>query len=290
MLVGLEGKNRDNVIVGHIANIKDTLGVQKIYFVHISRDLKVIDNFYAKRLVINCENKRKQMILEMEQSLLKLGDQDYEILVKDGNPELEIPRIVSEKGIDLLVLGRRPRPGMTHLLRQLTDTAKCSVLIVPKMLGMKSGNLAPIDFSCSSKQAINMAYYFKRLGIKKKGTYSYSKRLSFHSRSNRSVAGHSEVKGQNITDYSKKIVPEHLIASCAIILEKRENLARKIINYSLSKGANIIMIGCRGTNQLASFLSGSIAIKLAEISYRLPVLIDKKRRLNTDTLEAFISL
>ena len=289
ILVGLDGQNSDSITIGHIARIKDTLGVQKIYFVHISRDLDVIDHFYAKRLVLTRENKRKQIVREMEQAFLKLEDLDYEIIVKGGNPEIDIPRMVSENGIDLLVLGRKPKPGMTHLLRQLTDTAKCSVLIVPKM-GMTACNLAPIDFSRSPKQAIKMACYFRRLGINKKISYSSPKSSSLHSRSYKSAEGLSEVKGQNSKNYSKKIVPEDLIANCAIILEKRENLARKIMSYSLSKGANLIMIGCKGTNQLASFLFGSIAIKLAEISYRLPILIDKKRRVNTDTLEAFITL
>lgn len=275
VLVCLEGHHSDSIIIGHVEGIRDTLGVQKIYVLHISG---------------TSENKSRYIRQEVEQSFLKLEDVDYEIIVKDGNPELEIPRIASEKEIDLLVVGRKPRPGMTHLLRQLTDTAKCSVLIVPKIMGMKTCKLAPIDFARGTKQAVNMAYFFKRLGINKKISYSYQKRRFLHSRSHHSVEEQPKVKGQNITDYSKKIMPEDLIANCAIILEKRENLARKIMSYSLNKGANLIMIGCKGTNQLASFLFGSIAIKLAEISYRLPILIDKKRRVKTDTLEAFISI
>ena len=112
-----------------------------------------------------------------------------------------------------------------------------------------------------------MAYYFKQLGIKEKDLNSYPKDSSSHSASHTILEGHSEANRQNSTIYSKKIVPEDLITNCAIILEKRENPARKIVSYSLTKGANNIMFGCRGTNQLASFLFGSIAMKLAEISY-----------------------
>jgi len=274
-LVGLEGQHSDSITLGHMAGIRDILGVQKIYVVHITKI---------------GENQKRHITREMEQLLLKFDGPDFEMIVKDGNPELEIPRIVIEKGIDLLVLGREPKPGMTHLLRQLTDTAKCSVLIVPKILAMKNCHLTPIDFSCNSKQAIKMAYYFKHPGSGKKISYSYPKRRPLHSRSYRPVEGHSKATGQNMTEKKKKIVPEDLIANCAIILEKRENLARKIISYSLNKGANLIMIGCKGTNQLASFLFGSIAIKIAEISFRLPILIEKKRRVDTETLEAFISV
>jgi hypothetical protein len=42
------------------------------------------------------------MLQELEQSFLKFEDLEYEIIVKNGNPELEIPRLIIEKGIDLL--------------------------------------------------------------------------------------------------------------------------------------------------------------------------------------------
>ena len=46
------------------------------------------------------------------------------------------------------------------------------------------------------------------------------------------------------------------------------------------------MIGSKGRTKIASFLSGSIAAKLVEMSYHLPVLIDKKKGQNLDTFGA----
>jgi len=295
ILVGLDNKSTDVNLLEYVSAMIDYLGIQKIFFIHISRRSKFYSNpelHYANLLFPGNKKNRAIMTSKLQQAFKDFHDLDYSIIIKDGNPELEIPRILKEQDIDLLVLGRKPRPGMTHLLRQLADTAKCSVLIVPKRSrNLKNEDLKPINFFSSPRQAINMAYYYKRLGSRKNSllhsssTY-YSSQLNRH----QSLEGHSEHKDQNIVSSSHIIMPEDLIANCAIILAKQENLARKIFDYSLSKGANLIMFGYRGSNQLASFLFGSIAMKLAEISYRFPILIDKKSQMKNDTLEAFISL
>lgn len=291
ILVGLENKSTDRYLITYLIELIDYFGIQKIFFMHISRRSKHYNNpelNYVNQVIPGNKNNGILMINDLQRAFKDIDDIKCNFIIKDGNPEIEIPRIISEREIDLLILGRKPRPGMTHLLRQLTDTAKCSILIVPKIMRRKtSKGFAPVDFFSSPKQAINMAYYFKRLGLNKKiSPYYHSSQL----RKDKSIKEQSQHKGQNSSSRFKSIVPEDLIANCAIILSKRENLAKQIFDYSLNKGANLIMIGSRGSNQLASFLFGSIAMKLAEFSYRLPILIDKKRRVNNDTLEAFISL
>lgn len=284
-MVGLENKSTDRYLIAYLIDLIEYFGIQKIFFMHISGRSRHHSNpelNYVNQLIPGNKNNDILVINNLQQAFKDFDDLEYDFIVKDGNPEIEIPRIIREREIDLLILGRKPRPGMTHLLRQLTDTAKCSVLIVPKIMRRKiSRNFAPIDFFSSPKQAINMAYYLKRLGLNRKiSSYYHSSQL----RKNKSI------KEENRSSKFKSIVPEDLIANCAIILSKRDNLAKQIFDYSLKKGANLIMIGSRGSNQLASFLFGSIAMKLAEFSYRLPILIDKKRRVNNDTLEAFISI
>ncbi len=290
LLVGLEGNDTDAIILGHISRIKDSLGVKRILFVHILNELNWIDDFYANGLMLSNENLRIRIIRDVERSFQELMDLDYDIMVEDGNPELEIPRIIREEEIDLLVLGRKPKPGMSNLFSQLLDTAKCSVLVIPKLSKEAiTKDLNAMDFISNSKQAINMVHYFKRLGLSRKNL-SYlsdaydSQDLKMHMSNTRSSAINATE-----TDYSRRVQPEDIIAKCAIILAKRESLARKILNYSISKGANLIMFGYKGTNQLASFLFAGIAIKLAEISHRLPILIDKRSRMKNDSLVALIS-
>lgn len=290
LLVGLEGNNTDAIIMGHISRIKDSLGVKRIIFVHILKELNRLDNFYAKGQMLSYENIRMRIIQDIERSFKQLNDLDYEIMVKHGNPEIEIPRIIREENIDLLAMGKKPKPGMTHLFSQLLDSAKCSILIIPKISNeLNNPELSPIDFLSNSNQAIKMAHYYKRLGLRGKNlSYTTSAYDSQHLRNNMYEVRSSrdnEVK----TNYSRSIQPEDIIAKCAIILAKRDSFARKVLNYSLKKGANLIMFGYKGSNQLASFLFAGIAVKLAEVSYKLPVLIDKKRRMKNDALVAFIS-
>ena len=290
LLVGLEGNDTDAIILGQISRIKDSLGIKRILFVHILNELNWIDNFYAKGQMLSNENIRMRIIQDIERSFKQLDDLDYEIMVKHGNPEIEIPRIISEEKIDLLAMGKKPKPGMTHLFSQLLDSAKCSILIIPKISNESSNpELNPIDFLSNSNQAIKMAHYYQRLGLSGKTlSYSTSAYYSQYLRDNMCKVRSSAINEVK-TDYSRSIQPEDIIAKCAIILAKRESFARKVLNYSLKKGANLIMFGYKGSNQLASFLFAGIAVKLAEVSYKLPILIDKKRRMKNDALVAFIS-
>lgn len=294
-MVGLDNKSTDVNLLEYVVSMIDYLGIQKIFFIHISRRSKFYSNpelHYSNLLFPGNRKNRAIMASKLQEACKDFHDLNYDIIIKDGNPELEIPRIIKEQDIDLLVLGRKPRPGMTHLLRQLTDTAKCSVLIVPKRIrNLKNVALKPINFFSSPRQAINMAYYYKRLGSRKK-SLSHSSSTDYSSQINKhqSFERHLENNEHKAVKGSQFMMPEDLIANCAIILAKQENLARKIFDYSLSNGANLIMFGFRGSNQLASFLFGSLAIKLAEISYRFPILIDKKSQMKNDTLEALISL
>lgn len=295
ILVGLDGKDTDAIILEHIAKIKDSLDIQKIYFVHITKDLDLFDNselLYAEHIAPVDENIRKLIISDLEMSFKKLDDLDYEIIVKDGNPGEEIQKLIKIKQIDLLVLGRKQRPGITYFSRQLASQTPCSVLFVPKS-GHKQYKriLVPMDFSSNSKQAIEMALHYKKANedtvIMPVHFYNVP---PGYSKLGKSFNEYSKIMRKNTESQLRNIVPEELIANCVAILDKQENIAKMIFNYSLRKGADLIIIGSRGRTKIASFLFGSVAAKLVELSYHLPILIDKKQRMNMGAMKALMKI
>ena len=289
--MGLDGKSSDAIILQHISKIKDTFEIQKIYFVHIAEDLnppKSSKLLYAEHLAPIDENIRKILIQDLEEEFKNLNDLEYEIIVKDGNPGEELIQLIEMKQIDLLVLGRKPKPGITYFSRQLASQAPCSVIFVPK-----SGHreykkiLVPMDFSSNAKQVLEKAisYQDEHESTEIIPVHFYSI-PSGYSKTGKSYGEYSEIMRKNAERKFKDLTPITKGKKINLILDKKENLAKKIFNYSLRKGADLIMIGSRGRTKIASYLYGSVAAKLVEMSYHLPILIDKRKGHNMNALKA----
>ena len=52
------------------------------------------------------------------------------ILQESGYPEEVLPRLASEYGVDLIIIGHAPGLGQTSLAQQLIEHAPCAVLVV----------------------------------------------------------------------------------------------------------------------------------------------------------------
>lgn len=290
-MVGLDGKSSDTTILNHIERIKDAFNIQKIYFVHIAEDLCLPESselLYSEHIAPMDENIRKVLIDDLEAAFKTLDDLKYEIIVKDGDPSTELLKLIDIKQIDLLVLGRKPKPGITYFSRQLASRAPCSVIFVPKSgHGEYRKILVPMDFTSTSKKALELAFTYQNDNEKTDvfPVHFYSVPKGY-SKTGKSFDEFSSIMKENAKNKFKDLLPRHLNKKFNLVLDKEENTAKNIFNYSLRKGADLIMIGSKGRTKIASFLSGSVAAKLVEMSYHLPILIDKRKGYNLDAMGA----
>ena len=144
-----------------------------------------------------------------------------------------------------------------------------------------------MDFSNISKQALENAISYKdeHEGSEIIPVHFYNVPAGY-SKSGKSFTEYSEIMRNNAKDKFRSIIPTGMENEVDIILDKEDNMAKKIFNYSLRKGVDLIMLGSKGRTKIASFLMGSVAAKLVEMSYNLPILIDKRKGYNLDVIGA----
>lgn len=291
LLVGLDGEKSDLTILRHIDGIRNAFDIQKIYFAHIKKDLHLPGNdelLLAEQLAPVDENLERLIKADIDESFEKSIAFDYEIIVREGDPKSEMLKLIDEKTIDLLVLGRKPRPGITYFSRTLANETTCSVIFVPKVGHSKYEKiLVPIDFSSNSKDALEKAVNYK------KDTSGKTEIIPVHfyhispgyTKSGKTYKEYADAVRSNILHRFDRMKS---FKNVRIILDKKDNIAQKIFDFSLRVGADLIVIGSKGRTKIASLINKSIAAKLIEISFHSPVLIDKRRNTNLDTISAMM--
>ena len=291
IMVGFDGTSSDTTILNYIEKIKDAFDVQKMYFVHIAEDLNIPQNsevLYSEQLAPKDESIRKIIVNDLESAFKKLDGLEYEIIVRDGNPADEILKLIDIKQIDLLVLGRKAKPGITYFSRKLASQAPCSVIFVPKSDTQDLKKImVPLDFSSTSRHALEVALKYKNDDNKIEiiPVHFYSVPTGY-SKSGKSFTEFSAIMENNVKGKFRGLVPSAQLKTFDFILDKKDNIAKKIFDYALRKKVDLIMIGSKGRTKIASFLAGSTAAKLVEMSAHLPVLIDKKKGYNLGTIGA----
>lgn len=291
IMVGLDGKSTDLTILGHIDKIKNAFGIQKIYFVHIAESLQMKDNsemIYAEHLAPKDESIARLIEEDLSLTISNLASLDHEIIVKEGFAADQLLKLLKEKQIDLLVLGRKPKPGITYFSRLMANQSPCSIIFVPK-----SGHsqykkiLVPMDFNEQSGKALEDAFIYKKdhdsTEIIPVHFYQVPAGYSKTGHSFKSAASNIRKK---VAERLRLFTKDSSREAFHVVLNEKDNIAKKIFDFSLRKGADLIMIGSRGRTRIASFLKGSVAAKVVEMTYHLPVLIDKTGHKNMDAASA----
>ena len=295
IMVGLDGKSSDTFILQHISKIKESFDLQKIYFVHITESLALPDDSelrYAQHLAPLDESIKKVLKSEIDSILKPEEGLSYEVIVKEGNPAEQLVKLIKVKQIDLLVLGRKPKPGITYFSRLLANQAPCSVIFVPKTLSAEYRKiLVPLDFNSVSKQALADAFAYKDDHSKTEIIpVHFSGVPTGYTKTGKTYSEYTAQLRKKVKKRFRQLMPSSQVKDVTLILDKKENVAKKIFNYSLRKGADMIMIGSKGRTKIASFLMNSVAAKLVELTYHVPILIDKRKGQSLNTVNALMQL
>lgn len=192
-----------------------------------------------------------------------------------GATEAVLGEIIARRDVDLLILGRLPRPDSTDGWgpsgRKLLRTVTCSALIVP--LGAKlrfDQAYVGLDFSSHAAHALATAC---SLAANTTAICQYDLR----------VAGHGSLTDEEFATELTKNAREHFeqsvqpllpeSASCGLEVHPGDRASDVLLNRADN---SLLVVGSRGLSKLATILLGSTAERLAGMS-RGPVLILRKK-------------
>lgn len=296
VMVGLDLSEMDETLLLNIKRLIPILSIEKIYFVHVSKDLsipeEVLTNFPDLLAPVD-ESIAKGIDDELRRA--GLGEMSYDILVKEGNPMDTILRWCKIKDVDLLVMGRKKQlEGSGSLAKNLAQKAPTSVMFIPekfKFAQLKT-LLVPIDFSEYSQITLELA---NDLAAGNGATviccHLYEVPVGY-TKTGKTYSEFSAIMLENAQRDFEKFLSRNGFPELEgeFILKEKKSEASYIANLAAEKNADLIIIGSRGRTSTASILLGSVSEKLIQINNTIPTLVVKKKGENLSFLDALLEL
>lgn len=286
MIVGLDLSYMDEVLIRYAALVCKFFPIEKIYFMHVSKNLelpKEIKKKYPNMLAPVDEGITREIELKLETHFNKNLLVEKIIEIKDGSPIEKMIKWAKYRDVDLILLGRKKNlKGSGIVSSKIAAKAYCSVLFVPENPPMKVNRIMiPLDFSEHSRLAID---YGLNIADRSKATlacsHGYSVPLGYY----KTGKGYEEF-ADIMLDHShnelklffknQDLTPNDI--PCRMLLSKPDKLAKVTYKYICGQNFDLVIIGSKGRTSISSMLMGSFAEKFTYINQHLPLLIVKNK-------------
>jgi nucleotide-binding universal stress UspA family protein len=279
ILVALDLTEMDDFLLRYVLFLVKKFKTEKVYFVH---NIKRYDLPEAiDELLIEIGKPLEQLITESlaekVESIFSESDIKPSILVKHSDSTAHTLTDVAEKlKVDAIVLGKKNAFKGTGLqvdkVLQLTNQ---SVLLVPDWaFNNNITNLVvPIDFSTHSKKLLNVAQNIANTAPANMGAiHVYELPRWFfpyipEGKANISLLKDAEKSYQKLVD-SKDLKG----TKCVFLSGKDKGVAKTIQAYAIKQKADFLILGLKGKNQFTGFQLGSIAVKISQLDWQIPIL------------------
>jgi nucleotide-binding universal stress UspA family protein len=297
LLVGLTGAARDCGTIQYAAMVSRMAKSEKIYFVHVATSLDIpepIRKAYPELLEPVDEHLAGQMREMVEERFsghpeIKV---DFEVVV--GTPLVEILRLVRQKEIDLILVGKTREHHQSGLLpEKLARKAPCSILIIPEGAQPRiSKILVPVDFSEHSVDAMDVGIAFRTTGPLSDIVCAYV---------HRDFAGQQGVEAtyEQLAETMRESVEKTYRAfiqgfglkgsSVTPIFLLSSNPSRAIAEAIEHQQADLVVVGARGRTAVAALVLGSVTERLIA-STKIPLIAVKKKGTGLSLLDALFPL
>ncbi|MDN3687149.1 universal stress protein [Cyclobacterium jeungdonense] len=296
-MVGLDLSPIDEILINQIKAFAPILGIEKVYFVHVSKNLilpEEISEAYPDLIAPVDETIESQIEHEIENVKPSL-DIPYEIIVKEGNPQETMLRWSKIKDIDLLVMGRKKsKSASDSLVNNLSQKYPHPVLLLPESRTQETFQklLLPIDFSRHSKVSILLAREIvAKTGGKIHCCHLYEVPRGY-TKTGKSFEEFSDIMLENARKDFSKFLSENKLPElpCEFILKDKKDEADNIMKYAQTSETDLLIIGSRGRTKSAAVLLGSVAEKLVNTNHEIPMLVMKEQGENMSFFEALFKL
>lgn len=296
-IVGLDLTEMDEILISKVSKMVDFLGIKKIYFTHVAKDLTLPDEIkeHFPDLASSTDEAIRAEVKNLIQKANFPTGIDIDILVEEGKPMDTLCRWAKIKDVDLIIMGRKEElEGSGSLAKNMAHRAPCSVLFFTEKSGLELPKkvLIPMDFSDHSIMTMQFAERIaKEQNCEIVGLHIYSIPTGYY-KTGKSHEEFAEIMETHAKNDYKKFIEKHDFKAfeCIYKLKDDGNEGRFIIQQAKEIGADLILMGSRGRTPSAAVLLGSIAEKLVNINNMVPMLIFKKKGENMSFLDALLKL
>lgn len=287
LLVGLDFSSLDQTLVAYTSFIAKQTGANKIYFIHVERDLTVGKMMYE----LTSEEPLDEFLLRRMKDFVgnnfeNLADYDVQYEVLEGSPAKKLLQWVQLKNIDLMIIGQHGKnSGGLVIPSKIARNAHCSVLFVPPMSKRRLEKfVVPVDFSKASIQAMNAALSLAALK-------ENSEVMSMHIYDLPELDKYGDliekrykpIMESAVEDefkiFEKELIESDVKTSKTFQVNWNYQGALYVEQFAKAQGADIIVISAQGKSALGRIFLGSFTEKLIKQQTEIPVLVYRDNKI-----------
>ncbi|MEQ9300631.1 MAG: universal stress protein [Cyclobacteriaceae bacterium] len=296
-LVGLDLTEMDDHIIRQAATMCKMLALERIFFVHVAKDLQLPDELIAKYpgLVDPLDESIETDIMTKVEKYFIEMDVGISIIVKEGHPIDKILKLSKVKNVDLIILGRKKNlDGSGIVSSKIARNCPCSILFVTRDSPVAIDKiLVPVDFSEHSALAIQLALHIQEnTSIKLQLVHIYGVPIGYYKTGKSLQEFAAIMKTYAEKDHQKFLAKYHfpLNTSCEYLLTDNGHYPELTYSYAEKNDTDLIIMGSQGRTGIASILMGSVAEKLVYLDSDIPILIIKEKGENMGFFDALMKL
>ncbi len=290
IIICLDLSAMDNRLIQYLNALLKTVKVNKLYFIHIRKAIDSVNiglkeyQIEKKEFESNNELIKAKIDDFIVNQLNNAAEIDWESIVIEGSPSIELLHWVNINKVDLLIIGRKDiKRGSGITAGRLLRKSECSVLFVPeKEISSFKKVLIPVDFSASSDYTLKEAYQLANQLYTEKITcqHIYFTAPTLNLRLNRTPSQFRAIVESNLNAsfkdlFKRNSIPEENI-KISLIEDIDNRPASSILKYAKKQGIELIMMGPKGQSQHKTNHIGSVTESLLTYNYTIPLLVIKQ--------------
>ncbi|MEM1137673.1 MAG: universal stress protein [Bacteroidota bacterium] len=291
IMVALDHTYFDREILRYANYIASIVDPNKIYFVHVDRNLEVPDylNFeYAQGSTAVITPKDELLKQSIKKEVIKhygaWQESKMKIKIAEGRPLHELLHWSKVKNIDLILVGNKKiSDGSGITANKLAREADCSVLFVPESSTLPLENiLIPFDFSGNADQAVKMGLNLKKsigdviLSVLHVFDVPLFNNYEINVNYRELVNNVLQFKENSFSEYLKKQGLSDCNIQPIFIENETGRTAKYISDYMIKNKVDLAVVGAKGHGAWDAFLMGSVTEKLLSLNTSNPILVLRK--------------
>ena len=298
LLVCLDQSEMDETLIKAAAEYATFGTADNIYFVTVVKSLEVpdaVEKDYSNLILPLDEKIKGQMHDSIKKAFADISC-DFHFDVLEGDPTHQIIHWAQVKEIDLIILGKKQfHIGKGVTARNIVNIIHSSVLFVTKNSKIEPKSiLVPTDFSKASHLAIQKAVEIAEVvNASITCLHTYEVPTGFHATGKTYDEFAAIMLHHSQDDFKEFVDDENLSVSelkAEYLLDKHGQPDRLVSEFASSHHFDLVVFGSKCRTALSSVLLGSVATKLVQADFQVPILVVKAKEDNLKLIDAILRL
>ena len=298
LLVCLDQSDMDNSLIEAAAEYAKFGTADNIYFATVVKSLEMptaVEKDYAN-LILPLDEKIELKMRENIKSAFEKVSCDFHFDVLEGDPTHQIIHWAQVKEIDLVILGKKQyHIGKGIVSRNIVNIIHSSVLFVTANTKIEPKSiLVPTDFSKASHLAIQKAIEIAEIvDASITSLHTYEVPTGYHTTGKTYEEFAAIMLHHSQEDFQEFINDEDLSMKnmkVEYLLDKHGHPDKLVSEFASENNFDLVVIGSKGRTALSSVLLGSVAAKLVNADFQVPVLVVKAKEDNMKLIDAILQL